>query len=348
MEFEHLSGMESISHEFDNTFNLAAGMEAIALAGAAESYDGFEANYAHTVLTLNDIDVSGQEGFLDGIKKGARKVYEWIRDLIKSIRAWFTGSSKADYEKAKKEITEDLELVKRVKELKEKGVDAYIKHDPDEGIVRIIKRMPPDVKKAVNEEIKQVDIPNVTTPEELNESIRGTVINDIAAKVASRINGIERHVAEIKRIDPNGETLKSLGINPDMNVIVNNTKNKEALFSREDQKRFVKATNSLITASDAAQKELAAATVALDRMNEAGKGHDEQAHQLSRAVAVVRELTDIAAGYRDMIITISSQLNMGYKHAATKIVRDAILEALKTANPTADRYIKEEMDALGL
>ena len=89
MEFEHLSGMESISHEFDNTFNLAAGMEAIALAGAAESYDGFEANYAHTVLTLNDIDVSGQEGFLDGIKKGARKVYEWIRDLIKSMYLGF-------------------------------------------------------------------------------------------------------------------------------------------------------------------------------------------------------------------------------------------------------------------
>lgn len=348
MEFEHVSGMESVNAEFNMTYNLAAGLEAIATAGHGATVEGYEASYAMTVFTLNGIDFAGQEGFLDSVKRGARKVYEWIKDLIKTIRGWFTGSSKAKYEEAKKEITEDLILVKRVKELKDQGIDAYIKHDHDEGVSRIIKRMPSEVKKAVNEEIKNVDIPDATTPEELDLSIRGTVINDIAAKVASRINALNKRVDEIKRIDPTGETLKSLGLDSNWNFITDATRNKEIAFSREDQQKFAKRVDALVSASDEAQKELATATVALDRMNESAKGHDEKAHQLSRAVAVVKELTDIAGIYRDTVITISSQLNMGYKKASTKIVKDAIMNALKSADPAADRYLQDAMKELGM
>lgn len=347
MEFEHVSGMESINAEFDNTYNLAAGFESIVAAGPSGTVDGFEATYAMTVFNLNDIDFSGQEGFLDSVKRGARKVYEWIKDLIKTIRGWFTGSSKAKYEEAKKEIDgADIALINQVKRLKEKGIDAYIDYDKDNSEYRIIKKISTKDKEIINDEIRKVEIADVASPQELAQKIIGTVVNDIGNMVSSRLSQLNKRVEEIRRIDPTGETLESLGLDGKWNFITDAARNKEAAFSREDQAQFARRVKSLTEAADVAQEELAKATVALDRMNEAAKGHDEQSHKLSRAVAVVRILTEIATIWRDTIISINSQTQKASKNMADGIVKEALRKAKESTDESTNQYIDQMMKSI--
>lgn len=348
MELVAIAGMESIQQEFDNTYNLAAGFESIVAAGPSGSVDGFEATYAMTVFTLNDIDFAGTEGFLDSVKRGAKKVYEWIKDLIKTIRGWFTGSSKAEYEKAKKEITEDLVLVNQIKKLKERGIDAYIQYDHEEGVSRIIKRMPADVKKAVNEEIKNVDIPDVSTPDQLEEKITGTVVNDIASKVAGMIRSLNTRSAEVKRIDPDGSARNLLGIGHEWSFIVDSSRNAEAHWDREDQKSFPRRAKAMVDRSEEAQKELAAAVVALDRLNEKYKGHEhtDEGRQLSRCVAIVKLLTEIAGIYRDTVVSINSLSQKAVKGVQGGIVKDALRAAIANTEGATEEYIRQLMEAM--
>uniref|UniRef100_A0AAU8L166 Virion structural protein n=1 Tax=Pantoea phage Survivor TaxID=3232176 RepID=A0AAU8L166_9CAUD len=348
MELVAIAGMESIQQEFDNAYNLAAGFESIVAAGPSGSVDGFESTYASTVFTLNGISFDGQEGFLDSIKKGARKVYEWIKELIKTIRGWFTGSSKKEYDEAKKMIVEDLVLVKRVKELRDQGIDAHIKYDKDEGVMRIIKRMPPEVKKAVNEEIKKVDIPDVTTPEQLEEKITGTVVNDIASKVAGMIRSLNTRAAEVKRIDPDGSARDLLGIDHEWSFIVDSARNAEAHWTRENQTAFPKRAKAMVERSEEAQKELAKAVVALDHLNEKYKGHEhtDEGRQLSRCVAIVKLLTEIAAIYRDTIVSINSLSQKAIKGVEEGIIKDALRAAIANTDGATEEYIRQLMEAM--
>lgn len=361
MEFEQYSGMEALHAEFENTYNLVAGMEAIAEAGPASNYDGFEAHYAHTVLSLNDIDVSGQEGFMDSLKKGAKKVYEWIKDLIKTIRSWFTGPSKAQYEKDKKEIKEVINQVniKRTKDLKDKGVDEFVKQMTDvigtpaasaDPIVTTIKRMSPEQKKAVNEAIKEVDIPNVSTPQELDDSIKGTVINEISLKLKSKFSQLENKIKEIKRIDPTGETGEFMNIAVKWDVLENIVKSIGSGFEREDQKKFSNRIAALIKISDDAQAEVANATVNMDRLNEKYKGHEHtpEGKKLSRAVAILKLLTEIAELYRTIIVGVSKDLREGYKKASSDIVKAAMNAAGIELSNAMDKFIEKDLKDLGI
>lgn len=352
MEFEQHSGMEALHAEFENTYNLAAGMEAITATGPAISYDGCEAHYAHTVLVLNDIDVSGQEGFLDGVKKGAAKVYQWIKDLIKTIRGWFTGGSKAQYEKDKKEINDVIREanIRRTKDLKDKGVDEYVKQMTDIGeatnpIVAEIKRLPPPAKKIANEAIKEVNIPNVSTPQELDDSIKGTVINEISSKLKSKFSQLETKVKEIKRIDPTGETGEFMNIGIKWDVLENIIKSIGSGFEREDQKKFADRIGALIKISDDAQAEVANATVNMDRLNEKYKGHEHtpEGKKLSRAVSILKLLTEIAHIYREIIQLVNRELRAAYKKVATQIVREAVDKAMRSTDAAVDKFVADDI-----
>jgi len=68
-----------------------------------------EAIYTETVLKLDGDTygiVDGQEGFLDNIKRGATKVYEWIKSLIRAIKDWLFGKPKQEVAKVEKEFIE--------------------------------------------------------------------------------------------------------------------------------------------------------------------------------------------------------------------------------------------------
>lgn len=63
------------------------------------------AHYAMTVLQLHANDaglVAGQEGFLDHVKKGAKKAKEWVIALVQAVRAWLKDKYKFAVEKAMK------------------------------------------------------------------------------------------------------------------------------------------------------------------------------------------------------------------------------------------------------
>jgi len=68
-----------------------------------------EAIYTETVLKLDGDTygiVDGQEGFLDNIKRGSTKVYEWIKSLIRAIKDWLFGKPKQEVAKVEKEFIE--------------------------------------------------------------------------------------------------------------------------------------------------------------------------------------------------------------------------------------------------
>lgn len=94
------------------------------LAGNGKLSD--EGRYAQSVLKLRAQDefgaLCGNESLLEGIKKGARKLKEWIAALVKSIVGYITGSTKKaedvmkrhakveeDYKKLKEEHKEKIE-----------------------------------------------------------------------------------------------------------------------------------------------------------------------------------------------------------------------------------------------
>ncbi|QBZ70763.1 hypothetical protein pETSU_182 [Edwardsiella phage pEt-SU] len=347
MEFEHIGGMESLHTDFDMAYNLSAGLGAIATAGHGATVEGYEASYAMTVFTLNDIDFAGQEGFLDSVKRGARKVYEWIKDLIKTIRGWFTGSSKAKYEEAKKEITgADIALVNQVKKLKDRGIDAHIEYNKDSAEYRIIKKISAEDKAKINEEINKVEIEGVNSPKDIFAKIESEIITDISTKVGNRLKTLNSKVDEIRRIDPDGTTLESLGLDGRWNFITDAARLSDHKWLVNGNGLFTKKIENLVYASDEAQSELAKATVALDKMNEAGKGHDDKAQQLSRAVAVVRLLTDIAGIWRDTVISINSQTQKAMKDMTDGIVKEALRKAKSSTDEATTAYINEMMKNL--
>lgn len=345
MELSQIAGLEALSHEFTQVYNLTRGMEALHEEIDYTDNPIPEVIYAKTVLELNNIeltDVVGSEGFLDGIKKGAKKVYEWIKDLIRAIRNWFTGGSKKEYEEAKKELTgADIALINQVKKLKERGIDAYIEHDKDNSEYRIIKRIPAGDKAKINEEINKVEIEGVNSPKDIFAKIESEIITEIASKVGHRLKALNSKVEEIRRIDPDGTTLESLGLDGRWNFITDAARNADSKFIVNGNGLFTKKIESLVHASDEAQNELAKATAALDKMNEAAKGHDEKSHQLSRAVAVLRLLTDIAGIWRDTVISVNSQTQKAVKGMTDGIVKEALNKAKESTDEATTAYINE-------
>lgn len=346
-----IAGFESLDTEFKHACAITNGIDELVLSIKDSKELTPDGVYADTVLKLNGIELAelaGTEGFLDGIKRGASKIYEWIKELIKTIRGWFNGSTKKDYEQAKKEITSDLILVNRIKELKAQGIDAYLKHDLDEGTVMIVKRMPTNVKKEVNDSLNTIKAVAVSTPTEINEAAIGTVLSTVANRVVTAMKSINLRIEEIQRIDPTGETLEVLGLSRDHSVIVDAVKGSGAYFAKMDQKDFSSNVKSLVKDSEAAQSELAKATVALDKMNEAAKGHEgtERSSQLSRSVSVVKNLAEIAGIYRDTVITINGQVMMAYKNAENSIIKQAVLEAMKNTDEVSNKYLNDAVAAL--
>lgn len=85
--------------DIEHFSSIVSGCEALT-NGNGNSPDGL---YALTVLKLHANDAglyAGQEGFVDAIKKGAKKTKQWILELVKAIRAWIKDKYKASVKKA--------------------------------------------------------------------------------------------------------------------------------------------------------------------------------------------------------------------------------------------------------
>lgn len=347
---EKISGFESLAAEFDHTCAITNGMDELVLAINESNELTPDAVYADTVLKLNGIELvelAGTEGFLDGVKRGSLKIYEWIKELIKTIRSWFSGSNKKKYDEAKKDLNDEVLFSDWVKDLEQKGIDGFTKHDPDENVVAVIRRMPREAKEEVNRAIKTIEAVATSTPEEVNQAVIGTVLSTIAGRTQSAMKSIDSRIEEINRIDPTGETLSSLGLSKN-STVVDRAKASGSELSKADQRDFANSVKALVKDSEAVQSELAKATIAMDKMNEAAKGHEnnERGSQLSRAVSVLKLVAEIAGIYRDVIITVNSQMLIGYKQAVGTIVKTAIREALKHSDDLTSKYLDDAIAAL--
>lgn len=307
-----------------------------------------EAVYTETVLKLDagtyDI-VDGQEGFLDSIKRGASKVYEWIKSIIRAIRNWFSGNNRKEYTTAVVEL-KNFEIGGNFDKQLEKSLAEFDKHWS--GLLKDVSRhTDADTKK----EIKEIVLEGATELKndvEKREKIIGTIVNEIAAKVSVRLKQAETRVKEIKRVDPTGETLESLGLSKDWNFITEAVKSNDVDFSKENQANFAHRVKTIVNDSEDIQTELSKAVRSLEKMNEANRHTEDNAEsrKVARAGSIVKELSEIASIYRDIIVTISSQVQMGYKKAETSIVKSALTDALKHSDDTANKYIQQAIDSL--
>ena len=111
-----------------------------------------EAVYTETVLKLEAGTygiIDGQEGFLDNIKRGANKVYEWIKSMIRAIRNWFSGNNKKEYTTAVAEV-KNLNIESNFDKQLEKSLAEFDKHWS--GALRDVSRhTDADTKKEIKE-----------------------------------------------------------------------------------------------------------------------------------------------------------------------------------------------------
>jgi hypothetical protein len=300
--------------------------------------------YTEAVLDMTNSDlqvVAGQEGFLDSIKRGAVKVYEWIKSIIRAIRNWFSKDSK-HYAEAKKELTalKEAPVETALEELVSKGTNSF-------KIINLtpLKRMGPHEKIIFDKEIKE------KAKEELEkiksnqpDPITDGVVNEIANKVAVRMNQITTRVNEIRRIDPTGETMYNLGIKDNWNFLTDASRHSARSFSRNNQEGFSDSVHILVWDSENAQKELSNAVSALEKMNEANKNNPGESKEVSRAGAIVKELAEIAAMFRDCIITINSLVIKAEKTATDKVIKAALKKALDSTDKATSSYLQKAFD----
>lgn len=303
-----------------------------------------EATYTHSVLQLDSEVVNdGMEGFLDSVKRGAIKVYEWIKSIIRAIRDWFKGPSKQKYDEAKKDLKDGVDIDKKLDELgsdlKSKGLAAV-----DKDVAAKVSRLPSTIKNEVSNEIKETSedvLARIKSKQVISEITTG-----IATKVLSRIKVIQSKSEEIIKLDPTEETLKKLGVDHDFHYIFNKEK-RDSHWSAEDQQAIKTRTFSFVSTSEQAQEIIAKATLNLDKMNEAAKGNEaEQGRGLSRAVAVVKLLTEIAEIYRDAVITINSQAQIGIKKAESEVVKAALKAVIENSEEATNTYLQQAADSL--
>ncbi|QGH72070.1 putative virion structural protein [Klebsiella phage N1M2] len=346
MELKHITGFESLESEFEHTCAITNGLAELAKESVGDNELSGDAVYADTVLKLHGIDlveVEGQESFLDNVKKGGQKVYEWIKNLLRAIRDWINGDTARQFTKAKKSLEGDV-VNRQVKQLATKGIDGLATDGSNHEIIRIIRRLSSSDKMIINQKIKEVALTDEA--EARHEEIQSETIERISGTVKRQLAGVAGHIKEIKRIDPNGETLTSLNTSIEAIEKAAKVDRLEADFTGTKVSNLTMATRDLIDAAGDMQSILASATVALDKLNEANKDTVDEGKRrsLSRAVAVDKELGAIAARYRDAVITLDSQLQIGEKKTSKAIVKDAIKLAKEEVSEEAGKYLAQLAD----
>lgn len=306
-----------------------------------------EAVYTETVLKLDagtyDI-VDGQEGFLDTIKRGATKVYEWIKSIIRAIRNWFSGGNKKEYDQATKELQKKenkLWAENKVKELTNKGLDAVLRED-DSGQYAVISKIAKANKSEAEEAYDQA-VEEFNASEDSGNVVTDKVIDDIIAKINVRMAQIKTRVTEIKRIDPEYKTFKEvLGI-PKWEYVESFIDKQGPYIDNTTNVDFFVIIKELLKLAGNAQADLSVATGNLDKYNLKHRNDEtgDVPRILSRSGAILKELAEIASIYRDVIITVNSQLEIQYKKVEQSLLKSTLLILKHRTDIDASNYINE-------
>lgn len=156
---------------------ILSGCEAISLG----QYKDPDAAYASSVLQLHANDMgsyAGQEGFMEGIKKGAAKTGEFVKKLLEAIRKWFAEvfkstkskvagifgkgdeeEKKAEAKKIAGSMVSKVEAVKKAAEGVPEGVSAKGVVDACDKVISAFKEdgRPASIVLAVNSLLDEID-----------------------------------------------------------------------------------------------------------------------------------------------------------------------------------------------
>lgn len=347
MDISEITGFESLDVEFENTCALANGVDELVLAINEDNELTGDAVFADTVLKLNDIDLvalEGTEGFLDGIKKGAMKTYEWIKALIRSIRDWLTGKTAQAYKAASTglnaAVTKIDNLATSVSAALRGGVNKVSASIESPKIVKeTLRRLDSSTKAVVDDNMKlAAEAPIVA---EKVDKLRSETIERITTSIKRQYSGIGKELTEVERIDPDHTTLKRLGVEDQYTKVQAGVKNTPARLDKIPDGKFSYLVSDLLRLASEAQLMLSSATTGLDRINEST---DTEERAVSRAVAVVRHIGAMAARYRDLIITLNSQATKASDDIVMDITKQAVREAVKNTADTTTDYNRINLD----
>ncbi len=125
-----------ITQELGHYSRIIAGLESVHEHICYNAGIDVDGTYALEVLKLhaNDMgEVEGTEGFLDTVKKGAKDIVKWIREIIAAIGRFITGKKKEEpvWRDSWSEINKE-EVNKSLTDLYGRALDAIIKHISDD------------------------------------------------------------------------------------------------------------------------------------------------------------------------------------------------------------------------
>lgn len=326
---------------FEHEAEMLTGYDELADAVDATEPLSPEATYAYAVLKQHaqddGVQLSGQEGFLDTIKRGAVKVYEWIKALIKAIKEWLFGPKKKEYEEAKKAIEKDGDLVEEVKKLGGKGIDGVIHQDK---VKLVTKQLPSDVKAGLDTAIKE-EARNPTFLETL-KNVRSDMVDQLTTISVRQLDMIGNAITEIKRLDPNGESLKKLGISHiyrSADELQESVDRVRTIMGRVKDDGLPKMIKEIIVITDNVYVSMIEGTAALAKLNEQAKGHEAEERGLSRTATVLNHVGTISNALRNLVITIDSQLEKAIEAAKNDLVKNAMRNAKEETWSASVDYI---------
>lgn len=271
-----------------------------------------DAVYTETVLKLDhetfDI-VDGQEGFIDQIKRGASKVYEWIKSIIKAIRDFIFGSKK-------KKVTEAEVSLKTVTPLVDSGKVNLTNSADNKQVKEVIRRLDTEDKKIVEEAIKQAtSVDSSILKEEL--------VTHVTGKLNQMLRSANVAIGYNKTLDPENRIPEYLSVPSD---ILKPVEDLSGIIENVKPGEFGRLATSLVKVNQEFNSNLAKVTVTLDKLNNEYRGHDDKARQLSRAAAYVSKLSDVSILLGDMIITLDSQLQIAIRKEENEMVKQVLKE----------------------
>lgn len=355
---EIIENYGDLNSEFDHTCAITTGMVELVESIEKETELTPNACFANTVLVLNDVDLpslAGQEGFWDGVKKGTTKVYEWIKQLIRTFRDWFNGKTKRRYEEAEKNLEKDgVDIDDKIAEL----AKAFVMNTTPTIVPKevVIPSTAPIMRRVENADLKVIVAKfkeEMEVKEEAGDikSDVDTAYEAIAAKMKNGMSAIGTQIAELKRIDPTGETQRRISIKIDYEADLKLIESVLGWIPGKDPTQRIEAlSKSVVVSAKAAQFAAARAAVNVEKMNEKAKGNPDATMQseLSRSVSVMKVVTEIAARYRDLVITMDSASLIAAAKIVDAGIRNAVVAAMGEVSERSAEYLQQAMDELGM
>lgn len=344
---EQYAGLEStISH----VARVLSGVEALHEEIKTGTDFTVDAKYADEVLKLHEIDLPslvGTEGFIDGLKLVAKKGYEWIKQILKAIRDFFFGIRGKRVDEAIARLPETIKSANENTVFKEAEKRAEGKATTAQENILTLQEFTGkgDTEGASEKEVRDLarrlsleerkfisdELAAVTKDPEIRQKVihsldqTATRIYERAeSKLESAVDGFSR----IAKIDPEGRSLKALGVN-DFVSIIKDTKEILKGVQGVNLNNLGDVSSKVIKARNETYKLLQKVTKALEAANDQvdKDPESELAPILSRMVSIVGVITDISVMYDNVILTMDGGLNTGIKKATDNVVKEAIKAA---------------------